>query len=169
MSSRALLPALVGALALAALPLRAQTPDSARAGIAGCTYDTCALRFEQGWFSTGVVRGAAGVRVARSGFLGYDLRDIVAGSDSASRWARVHRRDQGRAAVLGIVAGAAVVVALYDPDRYEDGNYRFPEEGWRIGTAAGGVVLGLVSTHFQMRAQRALARTIWWYNRELPR
>jgi hypothetical protein len=132
---------------------------------AACTYDTCALRVERGWWSTHLVRGTEGARVVSLGLFAPDLESVVQRSDSAARHARAFRRDSNRGSVLGLVS--IVLVTLSIPSLGSDGGDIDDVEDWRWAALAGGFGIGLAAGYYEIRAHRSLERSIWWYNREL--
>ena len=144
----------------AARPLRAQDAGCAAAP----SYDRCALRFEE----PHIVVGQRGDRIARVGLFSVpDLRPRVQGSDSAAAYARRFRARQlasntGLWASLGLSIGAGVVGA---PAARRDDRMP-PVVAAMLGASVGSLVYAIYEQH---RARAALARTMWWYNRDLPR
>jgi hypothetical protein len=160
-------PTTLRAAALAALLLvtgrAAGAQVAAAAGVPpGCTYQTCALRLEQGW-GMRIVRGAEGQRVGKVGGFGTGVGVLLAGPDSA----RVHaQRFQGAsrvASTLGLISAAAWV---YSAVRY---NRNGEDDDTAQIVALAGTGVGLISIPFAWRAQRGLSRSVWWYNAALPR
>jgi len=142
---------LVLAVALsAARPAAAQEP-------AACTYDACALRVED----NRIVRGARGAQVARWGlFQTPELTSLVQGSAQAEEHARIFDRTAPRAQWVSL-AGALLLVA----PRLNDDRHTSDVE---LGAVISGAALTLYGATLQVRAQRALSRAVWWYNRDLP-
>ena len=157
------LAAALTAAALVGRPLAAQ-----QSPLQPCTYDACALRVEPRLFgSPRIVRGAAGVPVGSIGPLGADLEEIVQGADSAVRHARDYRRAQTRGLVATVGGAALFAVGLAQCD--EDG---LLFEGCSSGAGAlalGGLGATLYGAFEYSRANRSLSRSLWWYNRALPR
>jgi hypothetical protein len=144
-------------LACAALqpePARAQAaPDTT------CTYSRCALRVDYGFFSTRLVRGSTGDRVARLGWFGGGVDVLLAASDSAAFYARQYRTRRKTADALGVATGALLLVGLTSgEDFYEGGPF-----------VLAALTLELVSLPFVFGIRRSLDRSVWWYNRDLPR
>jgi hypothetical protein len=154
---------------VAITPSALSAQDAAPAIAAPCSYDTCALRVEQGR----ILRGIASVRVGRLGaFSATRLSPLVIASDSAQRYAAAFDQHYGPgmrwAAVGGIGLGVVTVVVL-DPSerqRHSDGQWR----GRDWGLLAGLLVSIGASEYGRRRverARRALSRSVWWHNREL--
>ena len=104
--------ALAPAAAVAQDPTRVVTPTGQP-----CSYDSCALRVEDGWFSRRLVRGPEGTVVARLGIGGPSLAGIVQLSDSAVAHARRYQSAQRTGDVvslLGTIGSIAALVALDD-------------------------------------------------------
>lgn len=156
--------ALSAVLAGLALPsaARAQT-DSAfivTPGALPCTFDTCVLRVDDGWFSRKLVRGPEGTVVARLGIGGTSLEDVVRLSDSAVVHARRYRSAQTTGAVLttlGSIGTIAAVIALNQRDGDVD------DEAIAVNVA--GLAVWVVGNTFLYKARRELERSLWWYNR----
>jgi hypothetical protein len=134
---------------------------------AGCTYATCALRVEPGFWGPRLVRGAASEEVGGrlTGF-GGGVDPLLAGPDSAAFHARTYVQRTRTAGTLGLVALAGYVVVLWQTD-----NFRRGEDLNAAGTVAAlaGTGAGIAAGVYGLRASRALSRSIWWYNAALPR
>jgi hypothetical protein len=144
-------------LACAALQpavVRAQAaPDAA------CSYSQCALRVDHGFLSTRLVRGAAGQSVGRLGWFGSGVDVLLAGSDSAAYHARQYRSRRATSDALTFVS---IAVALAGVAQGDD----FVESGPFLLTS---LTLDLIALPFWFGARRSLDRSVWWYNRDLPR
>jgi hypothetical protein len=143
-------------LACAAQPtaLRAQAaPDTT------CSYSRCALRVDYGFFSTRLVRGSTGESVSRLGWFGRGVDVLLAGSDSAAHYARLYRSQRRTSDALGLVGAALVLLGF---SRGEDAR-----EGGPLLLA--GITLDLIALPFQFSSRGSLDRSVWWYNRDLPR
>jgi hypothetical protein len=154
--------------AIAGAPVSsAQTPTAGAAGIpASCTYATCALRIEQGFFSQYFVRGAAGERVGGNlGGFGGGMGPLLAGPDSAAAYASRYTHNKRTAATLGLIGVAAFIVAVVRTDNFDDTD----NDGVAIGASIASVGFAIASIPFTVRAQRDLSRAVWWYNSALPR
>jgi hypothetical protein len=158
-------PHLIRAFVFAALV--APVSVSAQAGPvrapAGCTYETCALRIEQGFFSAPVLlRGRAGEQVGSLGPFGGGVDTLLAGPDSAAAYARRYVTNTRRATTLGLIGTAAFIVALARTDNFRNGD--------DVATAFAITALGfsLASIPFELRARRSLSRSVWFYNSVLP-
>ena len=163
---RARLLTALGALSLplvAPRPLPAQQPP-----LASCSYDACALRVEPRFLGLALVRGTAGESVARLGLFGPNLERIVQDADSAVRHARQYRRSQNRGGAAAL-AGTALTVAAVVQCR-DEGFYIVPDcSRTALSMFIGGAALSLYGGFELARANRALSRAVWWYNRALPR
>ena len=136
-------------------PARAQ-PAPAPA----CTYSTCALRVESGFFgSKRLVRGAEGRPAGRITLFTPDLTRIVAASPRAVAYARSYERTRTTLAFIGVGAAGLLTYAYLNV-----GNGEAPPRA-----ALGAVGLALVAIPISGRSNRALSRAVWQYNRELPR
>lgn len=155
--------AVVLAAALCARPALAQAPP-----LEGCSYDRCALRVEPRVFEAPqIVRGTFGVPVASLGLLGADVERIVQGADSAVRQARAYRDSRRRTLAAG---AASVVLASAAVAQCDEPGFILPGCSGSAGplfvAAIAGTIYGSVE---HARANRALSRALWWYNRALPR
>ena len=126
------------------------------------SYDENALRVEGHQGDLRIVRGAQGTLVVRiSGFRTTDVAKLVAPSEHAMAEARIFSRDYipgSWIAGLGIATmGAAIGVS-----RINDINRLIPT-GLTISAAA----LLIYGGGRLQNAYNALARSMWWYNREL--
>ena len=155
---------------LVAAPLRAQAPlPSARvvADSLRCTYERCALRFEEPEVLAGVP-GAERVVAGRFAiFRAPDLRERVAQSDSARRYAGLVLEHHGRGTVaytVGFLLMTASLVMLID-----ESDERPIPSATSIGLGIASSAASLYGQWELRESRRALARTIWWYNGELPR
>lgn len=155
--------ALAAALTLASAPAAAQQDSSTRiltpAGLP-CTFDSCVLRLEDGWFSRKLVRGPEGTVVARLGIGGPSLESVVAISDSAVVHARRYRSAQNTGAVLSTIGSLGTIAAIVVLNQRE-GDQR--DEAIAVNVA--GLAVWVVGRTFQLKAHRELERSLWWYNR----
>jgi hypothetical protein len=132
---------------------------------AGCTYATCALRVEPSFFlAPRLVRGASGEMVSRLGGFGGGLDLLLHGPDSAATHGRSYVTSARRATTLGLIATAAYVVVLVRTDTFRDD---FDDAS--VATSLVGAGFGIGAIPFALKAQRELARAVWWYNSALPR
>jgi hypothetical protein len=128
------------------------------------SYDENALRVESYRGDLQVVRGVHGTVVARAGvFRGPKVADLVSQSEQALEEARAFERDYQPglyAAALGIATfGAALGVS-----RINDISILIP-----TGLTAASMVLIAYGGAKLHKANQALSRAIWWYNRDLKR
>jgi len=146
-----------------ALPTRASAQEPARiltpAG-GPCSYDSCVLRVEDGWFSRKLLRGPEGVEVARLGFGGPSLASMVQISDSAVAHARSYQRAQRVGATLTTVGSIAAIAATIV---LNEQNTDVRNEAWAVNI--GGLAVWVVGNTFLYKARRELSRSVWWYNR----
>jgi hypothetical protein len=154
-SRRALLPfALLACAALLPTAALAQAASDS-----SCSYSRCALRVDYGFFSTRLKRGASDESVARLGPLGSGVGVLLAASDSAAHYARQYQRRRTTADVLSITSAALTLTALTTTDDFTEGG----------PLLIGGLALELIALPFHIGARRSLDRSVWWYNRDLPR
>ena len=114
---------------------------------------------DYGFFSTRLVRGNTGERVSRLTWFGGGVNVLLAGSDSTAFYARQYRVRRQTADILGLLGGALIVAGWAEGDDfYEAGAFTLA-----------GLTLGLVAVPFQVGLRRSLDRSVWWYNRDLPR
>ena len=127
-----------------------------------CTYDTCALRIEPGFFGRSIVRGPveASESIGRVGLFGSDLSSIVEPVPRAFD----HARSADRSRRLGLVALAgAVAASIYaapSEDRSQDDSRVIVGSLVSLGLPVTAGVLGV-------RAERPQARAVWEYNRSM--
>lgn len=154
----------VAALLLAAPPSSARAQGVARAR-SGCTYETCALRVEPAFFSgPRLLRGRAGVEVARLGAFGGGVDTLLAGPASAATETRRYVSDIRTANTLGLLSAVAFVVVATRTDWFRDN----ASDG-EVALGLGGTALALVSIPFRLHAGQSLSRAVWLYNAALAR
>jgi hypothetical protein len=130
-------------------------------------YDARALRLESSWGYGMVVRGREGTVIGKVGGLrAPDLATALAPSAAAIREAREfkQRYDRGNKALLVGALALTVGVGLARLDGV-DRNVLVPA----YATAAAGTALLGYAAVQRNRASSALARSLWWYNRDLRR
>lgn len=135
--------------------------------IESALYDREALRIESRWGNQFLVRGREGTVVGKlGGFRGLDLATAVGRSPNAVAEAREHNRSFKRGSIglaLGILAwGVGGGIARMDGI---DANVAIP--AW-TAVAAGTALMVLGGVQLN-KAATAMARSIWWYNRDLGR
>jgi hypothetical protein len=138
---------------------RAQAAGTRTAGDSACTYSRCALRVDYRLLSTRLVRGASGESVSRLGWFGSGVEVLLAASDSAAYHAREYQGRQHTSDVLGIGAGALLLIAAVQGD----------EPGAGLPFLLGGAAVELIALPYWLGSRRSLDRAVWWYNRDLPR
>lgn len=144
------LPLLLG---LAAAPVTAQIPARP-----DCTYDSCALRLENGKLR----RGAAGEEVGKLGWLGSGTDVLLTGPDSAAHYARRFRRTQRSSLLWGVMAAVGLTaMRLVSWDDASSGVL------W-AGTAGVPLTFYAVDAAYTRErvARRSADRAVWWYNRQ---
>jgi hypothetical protein len=152
-------PLLVAAV-LALLPSR--TPAQPTPRPAACTYQTCALRVEPGWLGRRIVRGQAGELVANVGLFGPSVVDIVQGSDSATHYAGIYERDHRVATVLIPVGAVLAAIPLVRARPLSGESHSFTGGDWTL--LGSGILLELIGGGLALHGDRALSRSLWWYN-----
>jgi hypothetical protein len=125
-----------------------------------CSYASCALRIQSGFFRSRVVAGRLATHVATIGGFGTDLEDRLTLPDSAA--AHVRRFDSlSKTATLlsltGVVAWAAMTVVDSD------------NEAAHIGLAGLGLALTIAGAVVRSRGSNELNAAVWWYNRQFSR
>jgi hypothetical protein len=131
--------------------------DSAR------SYDASALRVESRLGDLRIVRGVNGVVVGKIGTFGtVDLTKLVGPSENALKEAREFNRNHGSGNLATAVGGIALGVLIAVSSNNDPSWGLISAEVAASGLALyGGIRLN--------RAYNALARSIWWYNRDLKR
>ena len=147
-------------LGLSALAVAGVRPAVAQSD--SCTWDTCALRLRPALFGRQIVRGQESIKVAGVGFIAGPIGLFRDAPDSVRVHYDAFRRGHNTAAALvlagltGLIASTAVFA--------NDG-----DDGLAAGllvASFGFTVAGIVVS---MRAEDHLSRTLWWFNRGLPR
>jgi len=143
------------------------TTMEAQQPVSPTLYDAEALRVESKLGNQLLVRGRDGNVVGKiGGFHGLDLSTALASSPDAVREAREHNRRYTRGSIvlaLGLVAwGVGAGVSRIDGI---DANVAIP--AW--SAVAGGTFLIAYGAVQLNKASSALAKAIWWYNRDLTR
>ena len=142
-------------------PTRAVRAPVSRAELPA--YDASALRVETHIAHSRVLQGAEGKELGKLGlFRSLDIEQVVSRSPVAAAEARVYKINymQGQIAALAGVAALASGIVLSSNGA---NNASTP-----ILIVGGGIATLWGAQHLNT-AFRALSRSIWWYNRELPR
>ena len=148
------------------------------AGVPGCTYDTCALRRERVFLSERVLAGVDGRVVGRPQFFGVlPVEALVRAVPEAVPDARTYRREALLGQTLTAVSTVLGVVAFSDAIRTRGtctttpaattcrvGNY-----DRQLALGVGALVVGGVGGWRLQIADRALNRSLFYYNRGLVR
>lgn len=153
------------ALAAAILVPAPRIQGQVAAPAAECSYRTCALRVESGAGGRWLVRGSAGEPVGRLHLLGGNVAALLAGPDSAAFHARRYVRSTRRAGGLALAGGVVLGAVGASTSQFRDR----PLSGAAVGGLVAGSSLALSSCAFAVRAERSLARAVWWYNAALAR
>lgn len=155
-------PVLFAALASAGILASALVPADAAAQtspVTPCTYDDCALRIRSPTLTTAaaLVRGRTEEELVPLGFRQPFVSSFFERSDSA--YAHASRYDvlYDRGGFMNI---AGTVLAIAAP-------IIFPNTSQKIGFTLAGVGLSFWGGLVTNSANDALARAIWWHNREL--
>jgi len=131
-----------------------------------CTFDRCALRVQYRSFSTRIVAGVSGEKVAGVGLFAPHVPVLESGPDSARVHYRSFQHHYNSGAVFNLF-GAAAIVGSFAPG----GGYN-AYSGDNKDTALGLLLVGFTSTligYIQgRRGTDELERSIWFYNRDLP-
>jgi hypothetical protein len=152
---RALLPSLFLASTLA----YPATLVAQAASDSSCSYTQCALKVDYGFFTTQLKRGASEKSAGRLWLFGSGVGALLAGSDSAAHYARQYQSRRTIADALGITGLALALTAVWTTEDFRDSGPLI------LGT----VLLDLAALPFHLGARRSLERSVWWYNRDLPR
>lgn len=131
-------------------------------------YDERALRIESDYGAWNLVRGKDGILVKKLGSWrgDVDISGVLAPSENALREARDFNSNYHRgwwkvtAGILAITAGRLV-------DQLNDGPAAL--ELSATGATVAGLLVAVYGGQQVYKAHRALARAIWWYNRDLAR
>jgi hypothetical protein len=131
-----------------------------------CTYETCAIRLDRGFFSgRKVIVGLDGQELSL-GPLGGGLVSVVDRVPAAASEARMGRRNAIKSAVAGVLGSIALIVAVRN---YDDRDRAIRNAGIAFGSLTLGLA-GTITAGVQgMYAERHYSRAVWLYNRELPR
>lgn len=132
----------------------------------GCTYDDCAIRVEDGWFSRRIIQGTDGREVARLGIGGPNAVTVLGVNDQATQHAMRYQSRQRVGTVLSVI-GAVGSIATYIAllDHYEDDSKRNTLMAINIGS----LITSYVGRSYTQSARRELDRAVWWFNREATR
>ena len=137
---------------------RAATPnDSSR------SYDAQALRVESRWGSIDIIRGVNGPVVGTVGwFRKFDVEKLVESSPQATTAAHQFKSNNFRGSLIGGL-GATTLVAGAILTSNSSSNAASP---MLMVAGAGAMVWGI---QYLNKGYSALSRSMWWYNRDLPR
>lgn len=128
------------------------------------SYDTAALRIEGHLGDMRLVRGVDGAVIGKVGvFRGTNVADFVKSSEKAAVEAKIFGRDYGPGTWF-VAIGIAMLGINLGVSQIHDVNRAIPTALLLVGT--GSLVYGAGRLE---RACNALARSIWWYNRDLAR
>jgi hypothetical protein len=128
-----------------------------------CTYESCALRLQTGFFKQSLVRGTTGEDLANVVFLAPELSIFAERSDSAAFYYSAFRKARNQSFWLSLSGGLLVGTALLieEIDRTQS------ELTWSIGIP--GLVLLAIGVFRGARSGNKLSKAVWWYNSTLAR
>jgi hypothetical protein len=150
--------------------VQAQTPavPAAQAILTGCTYDSCAIRLDNGFFSGPTVRVGLDGQPARMGAFGGQLAKMVLRVPAAQLEARAGRANAIKSFAASMVSTAGVLALVYGGKGIRAIGSAGSES--RLWTAVGvSAVGGTVAAVQNVYAARHYSRAVWLYNREIPR
>lgn len=152
-----------------ATPMLAQGPTlggQQSGALRTCTYDRCALRIEGAVFGGRKVRVGLEGNSESLGVLGGGLMRNVGFVPGALMEAESGRRNAVKAAIAGVIGTIALTSALTSPyaTTFDGGGAGRAWGGLLIGAAAA-VTAGVQATY----ADQHFSRSVWLFNRELPR
>ena len=130
----------------------------------GCSYESCGVRLQTGFWSEHLVRGDSAEKVLKMGFTGSNVADYLSRVESARAPARQFQTSRTRAAVVGIISASALGYAYgaisSTDDIFDDdpGTDAYIALGVALPTA---IWSGVEAT----RSRNAIARAIWEFNR----
>ncbi|HEX2600718.1 MAG TPA: hypothetical protein VHL32_01300 [Gemmatimonadaceae bacterium] len=128
------------------------------------SYETRALRIEGHHGDTRIVRGADGNVVGTIGiFRGINVEELVSESDKATLEAKQFAHDYGPGTIF-LSLGIATLGASIGVSQINDVNRSIT-----TGLTLAGTGLIVYGAGRLQNAYNALARSIWWYNRDLKR
>jgi hypothetical protein len=132
------------------------------------TYRRCALWMDGNNFR----RGEEGLVVARQFFIVPAHLSRVVSGDSAVAYANLFERRSKQATALAVLGGVLMAVSVANADC--GGTYNGCAYDWGFDSPgfplllAGAVSVG-IGAHFQVRAVRAGAKSVWWNNARYAR
>jgi hypothetical protein len=133
------------------------TSDSSRG------YDGQALRVESRWGSINIVRGVNGPVVGTVGwFRRFEVEKLVESSPQAAMEARKFKSNNFRGSLIGGLGATTLVVGAIVTSN-SSSNAASP---MLLVAGAGAMVWGI---QYLNKGYSALSRSMWWYNRDLPR
>jgi hypothetical protein len=135
-------------------------PAPVEAQDASCTYASCALRIDEGFFRTRFLAGERGDEVARVGGFGTNLEKQLALPDSAIfhvRRANSRMRTGGILSVIGAAGMLYATLATGEPDA---------NRVVAVIVGGGSSIAGAV---FTRSSRNELSRAVWWYNQQFAR
>jgi hypothetical protein len=161
--SRFLLAVLVGSYALVG---GARTMDGQEQR-EGTVYDAQAVRIESSWGNRFLVRGRDGIVVGKIGGRGgLDLATALSPSPNAVREAKEFNRNYSRGSTI-LAIGIVVWGVGSGVARMDDIDAAVAVPAW-TAVAAGTFLIGYGGYQLN-KAFSALARSVWWYNRDFGR
>lgn len=152
--------------ALVALPAQTVAAQQVTSPIISqpCTYDTCAVRVEDGWFSRKLIQGTSGQEVARLGFGGPDPVMLLGVNDQARAHAQAYKSRQRTGTTLSLIGSIGSIVTyimLFDDQSSES------RRNTLVAINIGSLVTAYAGRSYLQSARRELDRSVWWFNSEV--
>lgn len=155
-------------LALLCITLPAVLPAPARAQVvetSPCPYVTCAVRLTVGFTGERLVRGEASDEVLKINFTGSNAADFLGRVASAAGPVKDFQARRTRAAVLGIIGGAAAAWFLVRAYESDDSTFETYPTSTDYAVMFGGVAVSLWGAVEATRSRNALSQAVWEFNR----
>lgn len=155
-------------LALLCITLPAVLPARARAQVVDtspCPYVTCAVRLTVGFTGERLVRGEASDEVLKINFTGSNAADFLGRVESAAGPAKDFRTRRARAAVLGIIGGAAAAWFLIRAYESDDSTFETYPTSTDYAILFAGTGVSIWAAIEATRSRNALSRAVWEFNR----
>lgn len=154
------------AIALATFPAQRAVAQQVTSPLLSqpCTYDSCAVRVEDGWFSRKIVQGTSSQEVARLGFGGPDPVMLLGVNDQARAHAQAYKSRQRTGTTLSLIGSIGSIVTyimLFDDQSSES------RRNTLVAINIGSLVTAYVGRSYLQSARRELDRSVWWFNSEV--
>ena len=154
------------AAALATVPAQRATAQQVTSPLVrqACTYDNCAVRVEDGWFSRKLVQGTQSQEVARLGFGGPDPVMLLGVNDQARAHAEAYKSRQRVGTTLSLIGSIGSIVTyimLFDDQSSES------RRNTLVAINIGSLITAYAGRSYLQSARRELDRSVWWFNSEV--